>query len=376
MEIVDYLRLARRHLLVLAGVPILAAALAVLYIMANPRPYVATVDVSAPSLMGSQYGTYQGVAAAGQFPSDFVATATSPAVEEAVARQAHVSLGALQNGLSVQQVDVSSRVEITYTSRDPSTAGPVAAAVARQTLRTMFATQVPIAQAAVHSATATLHAANQALAGFAEKHGSLPVDQQYSTLTAQITALENEKAHDQSMGLTWSAGQLAGKIDKLRAKAATLAPLTGEHADLLAKQAAAASTLTMSQEVLAQAQAQLAAADPHQVRAPQAVEVPMVHLVVTSVLPAAAVGVFLAIVLVALLELIALRRPQRVRDHRPVLGASVRSVVETLRLRGMMAWDRLRPASGIPRRQGHPGKPSAAFPASEPIAHDELNAAE
>lgn len=370
MEIADYLRTARRHLLVLAGVPILAAALALAYILGNPRPHVATVFVSPPSLMGSQFGTYQTAGGATQFPIDFAASATSPAVEDAVARQTHVSVGDLQNGLSVTQVDLSSRVEVTYTTRDSSTANPVAVAVARQTLLSMFASQVPMAQNAVKSATASLHAANQALADFNQQHGSLPVDQQYKTLTNQISALENEKASDQSQGLTLSASRLGAEINSLRAHAAKLAPLNSDQADLLAKQAAASSTLTTSQLVLAQAQAQRAAADPRQVQAPPAQKVPLTHLVVTTALPAVAVGVFLAIVLVALLELVAQRRPRRVRDRRPMavrrrrLVVALRSAMDTVRLASMMVMDRGRAV------RGGSGNASANGPTPEPVAQE------
>lgn len=363
MEIADYLRIAKRRLLVLVGIPVLAAALAVTYILEKPRPHVATVFVSAPSLMGSQFGTYAGAGGGIQFPSDFIATATSPTVEDAVARQTHVPVADLENGLSVAQVGVSSRVEIAYTTREPTTAVPVAVAVGRHTLTNMFATQVPIARAAVTSATSSLRAANSALADFTERHGSIPVDKQYSTLTAQITALENEKAHDESVGLTYSAGLLTPKIQKLRAQAAALAPLTGQQADLLAQQAAASSTLTSSQQVLAQAKAQLAAAGPGQVTAPPAVEVSLAHMVATTVVPAAAVGLFLAIVLVALLELIAQRRPEKTRERQPRrarlrrLTGGLTSAFETVRIRVMLAVDKLRSAFRNAHARIYAGRP-------------------
>jgi uncharacterized protein involved in exopolysaccharide biosynthesis len=344
--------------------------LALAYILAHPRPHVATVFVSPPSLMGSQFGTYEAAGGVSQFPIDFVASATSPAVENTVARQTHVSVGDLQSGLSVTQVDLSSRVDVTYTTRDPSTANPVAVAVARQTLLNMFASQVPMAQNAVRSATASLHAANQAIADFNQQHGSLPVDQQYKTLTDQISALENEKASDESRGLTWSASRLGDQIDQLRTHAAALAPLSSDQADLLAKQAAASSTLTTSQLVLAQAQAQRAAADPREVNAPPAQEVPLTHLVVTMVLPAVAVGVFLAIVLVALLELVAQRRPQTVRGRRPIavqgrrLIGGMRSALDTLRLVCMMVTDRARAVGE------DSGNAAAKGPGPEPIPQE------
>lgn len=344
VEIVDYLRIARRRLLVLVGIPVLAAALALAYVLANPRPSVATVYVSAPSLMGSQYGTYQAQGAS-QFASNFVATASSPAVRDAVARETGVSVGDLEDGLSMEQVDLSSVVTITYTTRDSSTAGPVAAAVARQTLTSMFGSQVPFAQAAVDSAKESVDDANTALAAFAEEHGSLPIAQQYESLTAQITALENEMARYTAEGLTWSADVLAEKLEKLRSEAAELAPLTTEQANLLAQQEAATGTLTTSQQVLAQAQAQLAAADPSQVQAPPAQEVALPRLILTIVLPAAAVGIFLAIVLVALLELIAQRSTETVRER---LLVSRRS----------------------------PAKPPATGPVRRPMPREDLKAAE
>lgn len=350
MEIADYLRIAKRRFLVLVGIPVLAAVLAVTYILAKPRPHVATVDVSAPSLMGSQYGTYNGAGAGTQFPSDFIAIATSPTVENAVARQTHVSVSDIGSGLSVAQLGTSSRVAITYTTRAAKTAVPVAVAVGRQTLTTMFASQVPIAQAAVRSAQTSLHAANKALADFTEKNGSIPVDKQYTTLTAQITALENEKAHDESVGLTYSANLLSDKINGLKAQAGKLAPLTSEQADLTANQAAAASTLTTSNQTLAQARAQLAAAGPGQLKAPPAAPVSLGHMVVTTVVPAAAVGLFLAIVLVALLELIAQRRPEKTRERRPAKArfrpraGRLGSAFETVRIRVMLGMDKMRSA--------------------------------
>ena len=313
MEIVDYLRIARRRLWVLVGVPALAAGLALAYVLANPSPSVATVYVSPPSLMGSQNGTYTAQGAS-QFASNFVAIASSPAVRDAVAKETDVSVGDLEDGLSLEQVNLSSVVTVTYTTRDSSTAGPVAAAVARHTLTSMFGSQVPVAQAAVDSAKESVNDANAALGAFAERHGRLSVDQRYETLTAQITALENQRARYNAEGETWSADVIAEKLERLRDVAATLAPLTTQQANLLAQQEAATGTLTTSQQVLAQAQAQLAAADPSQVQAPSPKEVPLTRLIVTVVLPAAAVGVFLAIALVALLELVAQRRTATVRQ--------------------------------------------------------------
>ncbi|WP_210440869.1 YveK family protein [Nocardioides xinjiangensis] len=386
MEIVDYLRIARRNLWVLAGVPLLASELALAYVLVTPRPSVAAVHVSAPSLMGSQYGTYPAQGAS-QFAGNFVALASSPEVQDAVAEETDVSVGDLQDGLSMEQVGSSSVVALTYTNSDSSTTGLVAAAVARQTLTAMFGSQVPSAQAAVDAAKDSVHDANAALAAFAGKHGNLPLSEQYETLTAQITALENDEARYAAEGLAGSADVLSQKLTKLRSRAAQLAPLTTEQADLLAQQQAAMGALTTSQQVLAQAQAQLAAADPNQVQAPAVKKIPLGRLIVMTVLPAAAVGVFLAIALVALLELIAQRRAATTRNrlqlrHESPVGAPAAAAAGGRTPRGdVKRRSRVsapaseaagRPAPREEVKRGSPAKAPATAAAGEPAPREEV----
>lgn len=327
MEIIDYLRIARRHLMILIGVPLLAGALAVGYVLLSPRPYTATVYVSPPLLMGSQFGTYEGPQGATQFVNDFSAQAVSPAVANAVARTEHVSAGDVRNGVTVTRVNLSSQVRVTYTTTDQTTAGSVALAVARQSMRGMFAPQVRVASAGLAAATKSMHAANAALATFDKKNGNLPVDQQYAALSNQITRLQEEKTLDRSQGLKGSARVISHKIARLQRRAASLAPLAGGHADLLARQLAAQNTLTNSQQVLSQAQAQAAAATANRaVQSTPAEAVPLSHRFVLTVLPALAVGLLLAIALMAVLEVDARRRPvpagelddTRVRDSSSV----------------------------------------------------------
>src|SRR5688572_12620369 len=165
VEIVDYLRVARRRLWVLLGVP-LAAALAVgLFIGLSPQRYTATCYVAAPALVGGAAAQqYTGTQAASQFVAAFKAAATSPRVLDQVAADTGVAAGTLRDGLAVAQVGASSQLTLAYTAAKRTTVEPVLTATARRALDFLFSSQVNIATEQVQAASADVTAATAAIA--------------------------------------------------------------------------------------------------------------------------------------------------------------------------------------------------------------------
>lgn len=310
MEIADYLKVARRRLIMLIVVPLLAGALAAAYILLSPRPYTATAYVSAPSLVGGQFSAYDGPRGAEQFVNDFTATATSPAVANAVAGQTDASAQDVMENTAVTRVGLSSRVELTYTSPDRDQADSVVNEVAVRTIEQMFGPPVRLAQARVDAAAKSLHQANQAAADFAPDNGSLPVDQRYAALTEQISRLQEQQAIYDAQGLTFQADALGETIDEKQATLAGLTTVNTRYQDLLAEREAAQASLAAAHQKLAEARAQLAAADPDQaVQALPARMQPLAPVLAARTLTAVGMGLLLAIGLVVVLELLARRSP-------------------------------------------------------------------
>src|SRR5687767_10093033 len=92
VEIVDYLRIARRRLWVLVGVPLVAALAVGLFVGLAPQRYTATCYVAAPALVGGAAAQqYTGTQAASQFVAAFKAATTSPRVLDQVAADTGVA---------------------------------------------------------------------------------------------------------------------------------------------------------------------------------------------------------------------------------------------------------------------------------------------
>src|SRR5688500_1421159 len=141
MEIVDYLKAARRRAWLLILIPLLSAGAAAGLVLSQPQGYTSTATVDPPALVGGTTSQYTGAQGVIQFVAAFQATATGPAVRQKVMDETKVSLTALTDQLTVVQRGGSSSINITFTTTDRDEAKPVVESVSKHTLQAMFASQ-------------------------------------------------------------------------------------------------------------------------------------------------------------------------------------------------------------------------------------------
>lgn len=325
MEIIDYLRIARRRLWVLVGVPVLAAVLAAAIVLLSPRQYSSTAYIAAPALVGGSSAAQQftGTRADDVFAANLQASATSPQVVNEVAKDTHVSTGTITGGLHVTQVGASGQVTITYTSTNKNSVGLVIHALTSRTLAFMFSSQVTIGRVQVATAQGDVQSASGAISAWQTVNGVAQPDVQYQATLNQITNLQNALANATADPFATAADNAA--MAAAQKKLAFLGPKLPAYGALQARQSAAATTLSNAQQQLQSALAQQSAADPKLVAniSSTAPGLRATRLVKT-VLPVTAAALLLAIVLVVVLETLSRSRvatAARKRDELPAEDA-------------------------------------------------------
>jgi hypothetical protein len=310
VEIVDYLRIARRRVWVLLGIPLAAAIVTTLLVVLAPAQYSATATVSAPALIGgsttAQYGGTQGVS---QFVAAFQSTAQGPMVRQQVSDETKVASGKISNGITVAQVGASASMQVTYTSTKRSEIVPVLTAVTTRTLTQLFGSQVTLAQQQIKDATTDVTTANNAIVSWETKNGVVDPDQTFSSRQQQINSLESTQASLIANGKTSGSATIAAQIASLKASLIKLAPQMAQYDALTASRDAATASLTNAQNSLASARTQLGAANPSDV-AYLSGEHPVSDgsQILTKVVPVVGAAIFAAIALVTILELLARSR--------------------------------------------------------------------
>jgi hypothetical protein len=315
VEIVDYLRIARRRIAVLIAVPLLAAAAAGALVINAPTRWTATATVSAPALVGGATGNqYTGSQAVSQFAAAFQATAQSPGVRQTVADQTGVDRNEIGDNLVVSQVGASSTMTLSFTDTTDKYVKPVLTALTKQTLLTMFGSQVTLAETQVAAAKGNITKANAAIVAWEQKNGMVDPQQIYQARVDQVNSLLQQQSTLRANGNTISAAAVGASIASLRSSLTAFAPKLAEYQALTATRDAATASLTQSEQALLAASTQLNAADPAKVAFLGNVhKVSEGAAVLTKVLPVAGAGVFLAVALVAILELLAGARAARAR---------------------------------------------------------------
>ncbi|MEH1126098.1 Wzz/FepE/Etk N-terminal domain-containing protein [Micromonospora sp. CPCC 206061] len=310
MEIVDYLRVARRRLWVLLGVPLLAAVAVGAFVFLSPQRYTATCYVAAPALVGGAAAQqYTGTQGASQFVAAFKAAATSPRVLDEVAAETGVATGTLRDGLAVTQVGASSQLTLTYTATKRSTVDPVLTATAKRALDFLFSSQVNIATEQARAASADVTEATKAIADWEKANKVSQPDKLYQATLTEMADLKQQKLSMEAVGNTRGATAAKSAIDAAQKRLDELGPKLPDYQALLAQRDAATSALSQARQGLQGARAQAQAADPTQVTSVGEVsQVSRVRALAMSVLPAAGAGLLLAVLLAIVLEF-ASRRP-------------------------------------------------------------------
>ncbi|MEU8022222.1 MULTISPECIES: Wzz/FepE/Etk N-terminal domain-containing protein [Micromonospora] len=304
MEIVDYLRVARRRLWLLVGIPLVAGAAAALVVLLGPQQYAATSYVAAPALVGgSAAQQYTGTQAANQFAAAFAAAVTSPQVVDQVAADTGVPADTLRGGLAVKQVGASSQLTVTYTAADRSTVDPVLASTGKRALAFLFASQVGIATDEVKTATDELTTATRAINDWEKANKVSQPDKLYQSTLQEIASLRQQQLQMQAVGNTRGANAAAESISAGQKRLDGLGPKLPDYQALIAQRDSATSALASARQRLQQARAQSQAADPEKVTSVGEVQpVSRVKALVGLVLPVLGAGLLLAVLLVAVLE--------------------------------------------------------------------------
>ncbi|MDG4828961.1 Wzz/FepE/Etk N-terminal domain-containing protein [Solwaraspora sp. WMMD1047] len=326
MEIVDYLRIARRRLWILLGVPVLAAGAAAGVVLLAPQQYTGTAYVAAPALVGGAAAQqYTGTQAAAQFVAAFGAAATSPRVLDEVAADTGVRVSRLRDGLAVRQVGASSQLELSYTASARGTVRPVLEATSGRALAFLFSSQVDIATEQVSAASDDVTAATAAITAWEKENKVSQPDKLYQATLNELASLRQQRLSMQAVGNSRGANAAAEAIEAGQRQLDTIGPKLPDYQALLAQRDAATAAMSQARQELQAARAQTRAADPASVTSVgQVTAVSRLRELVATALPVAGAGLLLAVALVAILELLArgrarepVARPGPSGDPRP-----------------------------------------------------------
>jgi capsular polysaccharide biosynthesis protein len=309
VEIGDYLRVIRRRLWILVLVPVLAAGIVGAVLLSQPLKYRAVATVAAPALVGGAADNqYSGPGGVRVFVANFAAALTAPQVVSKVAEQTKATEQAIYEGLSAQPIQESSLIQVTYVDTDRARSAAVAQAASRETIRFLFQSQVDLARRSVNTAEKGVSDAKKKLASFIAKADVVNPEQTYELLERNLVSLQQRQLEAQAEGSTTIAFRLGQAIQTRQAELAKLAPLVTTYRDLVQQQNDAEARRNELQRNLEGLLAQARAADPESVVTvgePEKLSRLMAFVRQGGV--AFAAGLFLAIAIVFLLELI--RRP-------------------------------------------------------------------
>jgi Mrp family chromosome partitioning ATPase len=321
VEIGDYLRVIRRRLWILILVPVIAAATVAVMVAVQPPKYHAVATVAAPALVGgSTANQYSGPAGIRVFVANFTAALTAPQVLGKVSEQTGVSQRQIKENLTAEPIKDSSLIEVTYVARNEALATSVAKSTTSETIKFLFQTQVELAKKAVDEAEKDVAKADKALATFTKETGFVNPVRTYELWEGQITSLRERQLQAEASGDTAGAASLAAAVEALRDDLKKLAPLVPKYQNLdeqkTQAEARRADLLRNLDGLLAQSRA----ADPRLVvTVNEPVQLSRLSALAKQGGMAFAAGMFLAIVVVFLLELV--RRPELApRLQYPIVG--------------------------------------------------------
>jgi hypothetical protein len=312
MEIVDYLRAARRRLSLIILIPLLSAGAAAALLYAQPTMYMATATVDPPALVGGPTAQYTGAQGVIQFVAAFQATASGPMVRTAISEQTGVSTTALGDRLVVTQRGGSPSVAVTFTSSDKALVGPVVEAASSVTLKAMFDSQVASARARLDEAKAAVAKTNEAVGAFTSQQKMADPQKAYEAQLSRVNGLVQQQASMRATGNAVGAAAMSSPIASASAALDKFGPILTQYNALVEARTAAVAAVNTAQTQLAQASAQLDAADPTKiVYVAGARAVDRNETVIRTVIAVGAAAFILALLLVLMLEVIARGRTQQ-----------------------------------------------------------------
>lgn len=312
MEIGDYLMTMGRRLWILVALPLLAGGAVAALVLSHPRTYTATATVAAPAVVGgSNANQYGGANGAKVFVANFTAALTSPPIVDKVAKETSTSRDEVVNGLSATPIGDSSLIQVTFQTPKKDRAMPVARAAASDTIIFLFQTQVTLAEETAAEAQKAVNDADAGLAAFFKNTGLVLPDRLYELKAQALTSLQQQQLQERASGNPIGASLLQPAIDSKQAELRDLAPKVNTYQSLLDRKQQATAQFNTAQQGLQQALAQFKAASPATVvTMSDAQQVSLASTLVKKVGVALGAGLFLAVVIMFLLELLgASRRP-------------------------------------------------------------------
>jgi capsular polysaccharide biosynthesis protein len=318
MEIVDYLRAARRRIALIILIPLVAAGSAAALLFLQKPVYISTATVDPPALVGGPTSQYTGSQGVIQFVAAFQATASGPLVRQKVSAQTRVDATNLLENLLVTQRGGSASVAVSYTSPVEGNVEKVVEATSTETLRAMFSSQVTTAQARLEDAEATLKSASAAVGAFTAKNRMADPQKAYEAELNRVNTLVQQQVTMRAAGNAVGAAALSAPIASATAALDKFGPILTEYNTLVENRTAAASAVTAARVQLANAKSQFDAADPTKtVFISGARPVDNTETMTRTVIAVGVAAFFLALLIIAMLEVIARGR----REQQPVAEA-------------------------------------------------------
>ena len=321
MEIVDYLVSLGRRAWLLLGVPAACALVALLTVAIHPWQFTAGATVAAPALVGGVSShQFRGADATKAYVTTFAAGLRSAPIVDRTSAHTGVPARRIRAGLHATPIGTSSFMKVTYSTSRRKEAKTVVRVAAGETLRFLFSSQLNAAHAAVEVAQAQVDKSEGALVDFAKQTGISNPDREYETVSGGTSDLEALAARRAAHGDAAGAAEVQATLTARQARLAQLAQAQATYSSLIDQRRRAVNELDQAQQVERQAASQLAAADPDTViTAGKTRRVLPVTKAIKAVLAGGALGVFAAVALVLVLEVVTGVRRPRARPRRAPL---------------------------------------------------------
>ncbi|MEO7269244.1 MAG: hypothetical protein ABIW49_08580 [Knoellia sp.] len=311
MEIIDYFRILRRRLLVIVLVPLVAVGSAVAWALLRPPTYAGVATINGTALVGTTSSQFTGPQGVGQFVSAFGAAASGPYVLNVVSARTSITVRDLRDGLVVTQVGDSSTMRVAYESGKRETVEPVLTAVVKETLVALFRPRADQSIRDRDAAAKEVETANAEAEALAAKVGRANPRETYQALVSKISNLEQQQATLRANGNAVGAAVLNAPLKAAQTEAAGYGPILADFATVEAKQQATADALASAQQEYRLATGQLTATASDRVVFISGVSSAAASTAAWSlVLPVLGAGIFGALVVVFILELLGRSRAQ------------------------------------------------------------------
>jgi hypothetical protein len=305
VEIVDYLESLGRRAWLLLGVPAACSLVALMFVAIRPATFTAGATVAAPALVGGVSShQYRGSDATKAFVTTFAAGLRATPIVDRTSAQTGVPARRIRAGLHAAPIGNSSFVKATYATSRRKEARTVVRVAAGETLRFLFSSQLNAAQAAVDVAQAQVDKTEAALVDLAKQTGVSNPGRAYEAMSSGDAALEALAARHAAHGDAAGAAAAQATLDARKAHLTQLAQANAAYSSLVDQRRRAVKELEQVQQRQRQAAAQLAAADPDSVViVGKTRRVIPVADGIKATIGGGAVGVFVAISLVLVLEI-------------------------------------------------------------------------